>query len=157
MPGVFGKFVTITPKANAWDDGEKVLTYALDNIAQDVQSRLRSRIDVGIDAKASLRARSITVRNDEGQLVIRSQETDDEEATSVHDLFRSQNTPPYIQGNKLVFRELREDAIAKKNEDAVRHSIEDSIRLNLVRHIDDGIRRTVSENPTLISGNPTLK
>ncbi|MHC4644921.1 MAG: hypothetical protein ACYTBJ_05435 [Planctomycetota bacterium] len=154
MPSIFGRYFEVVPKASPWDShGEDILGYAMDNIAKDMQTRLRSRIDTGSDIHAALRARTVTVRASDGRLEIRAQETDDEpqEDTQISDLFHaSKQNHPFVENGKMIFRQIREKEISRKNLEAVKSSLEDSLKLNLSRHIEDGVRRVKSENSELL-------
>ena len=150
MPSIFGDFITIEPKPSAWDREKDIESYVIDNIAKDVESRLRSRLDTGADLNAIVRARTVTVRNEEGRLVIKAEETtDDRENTTIDDLFRSTNPTPYIENNKLIFRQLKQQEVDRRNLDAVKNSVEESLRLNLNRHLEDGIQKVIDESPEI--------
>jgi hypothetical protein len=150
MASILGPFLTIEPKANAWDHSGDITSYVLDNIARDVQSRLKSRLDTGADLHAATRARTVTVRNDSGRLVIKAEETnDDRENTTIDDLFRATSPTPYIENNKLIFRQLKQQEVNRKNLNAVKNSLEEAVKLNLNRHVEDGIRKVVAENPEI--------
>lgn len=151
MGSILGPFIDIEPKDNAWDHSEDIISYAIDNIAKDVQSRLKSRLDNGADLNAAVRARTVTVRNEEGRLIIKAEQTtDDRENTTIGDLFGTMSPTPYIENNKMIFRQLHESEIAKKNTDIIKYSIEEAVRLNLGRHVEDGIRKVIAENPELL-------
>ena len=147
MASIFGEFIDIEPKPSAWDHSEEIENHVLDSIASDVQVRLRSRLDTGADLYAAVRARSVTVRNAEGRLVIQAEETnDDRENTTIDDLFRSTTSTPYIENNKLIFRQIKQQETDRSNLGAVKNSVEDALRLNLNQYVEDSVQKVTDEN-----------
>jgi len=148
MPSLFGDFVTIEPKKSPWDYGEEIETEILNLLSQDMQTRLRSRIDVGIRSASSGSGHSTTVRAEDGRLVIHAEE-DSAGGSTIDDLFRATNESPYIENNKLIFRKIQEEDLEKKNEKAVRRSFEEAVHLNLGRHVENAIRKVRGSKPEL--------
>jgi hypothetical protein len=149
---ILGPFFNIDMMPSVWDiASEDVVQIAMDNIAKDVQNKVRSRIDTGINAKAAIRARTITVRNEAGQLVIKTNtekgtSTDNE---SVDDLFYPSTKPPTTKGGKLIFRKLEEDQLQRRNVEIVRNSVMESMSLNFSDHLQRAVRKVKSENPEI--------
>jgi len=149
MPSLFGDFVTVEPKRSPWDYGDDVEEEIMNLLAQDMQTRLRSRIDVGIRSASPGSGHKTTVRAEDGRLVIHADGDDSSSGTTIDDLFRSSNESPYIENNKLVFRKIEESDLIKKNENSVKSSFEDAVHLNLGRHVEDAIKKIRSTKPEL--------
>lgn len=152
MGSLLGPFFDIDTLPSVWDvAAEDVIQIAMDNIAKDVQNKVRSRIDTGINTKAAIRARTITVRNESGQLIIKTNPEKDTSANnaSVDDLFHSSTKPPTVRGGKLIFRKLEEEQLQRRNVEIVRHSIMESMSLNFSDHLQRAVRQVKSENPEI--------
>lgn len=139
-------------KLSPWDIADKdIMDRTMDKVANDVQSRVRSRVDTGIDAAAAIRAQSITVRNADGGLVIK---TDEKAArpgdSSVDDLFKPSTEAPFIEGGRVMFRRLREQQLSRRNLQAVKSSVEDVMSLRFKDHLEDAIKISKAENPELM-------
>ncbi len=146
MASLFGDFVTVEPKKSPWDYGGEIEEEILNLLAQDVQTRLRSRLDVGFRSTSSGAGHATTVRAEDGRLVIHAEE-EPQSGTTIDDLFRSTSESPYIENNKLVFRKIREQDVKKKNDKAVRSSFEEAVHLNLGRHVEEAIRKVKGSKP----------
>lgn len=148
MPSLFGPVINVTESPNAWDFSNDIIQHALDGVATNLQERLRSRLDSGVSYTSAMRARSITVRNEEGQLIVKEKAPD--QGTQINDLFKTSTAPPTIDGGQMVFRQMQEKEINRRNEQTVKHSFEEIMRLRFSEHIEEGIRRVRSENPSLL-------
>jgi hypothetical protein len=152
MSSILGPFFDIEPMLSVWEvAAQDVIQLALDNVANDVQSRVRSRIDTGIDMRSAVRAQAITVRNEVGQLVIKTdpKKAPPEENTTVNDLFHTSTQPPTMEGGQLIFRRLKENQLRSRNEAAVKSSVEDAMKLSFPEHLNNAIRVVKSENPEI--------
>lgn len=151
MGSIFGPFVNIEEKPFVWDGfSEEIMQYAMDNVARDMQYRLRARLDTGVDLKAATVARTVTVRNEMGELIIKA--ADDKttrENTTIDDLFKVTQTTPSIEANRLIFKRIQEEQVSSRNTAAVKRSVEETVTLNFKTHIEDGIKKVISENPKL--------
>lgn len=150
MGSAFGDFITVEPRAGAWEHADKIQEYMMESLASDVGFRLRSRIDTGINLGNHRSQNTLTVRASSGRLIIRDnvdKDKEDAENTTIDDLFRASNASPYAEGNKLIFRQITEENLAKKNESAVKASFEEAVHLNLGKHVEDAVKKVKSENP----------
>jgi len=149
---ILGPFFDIDALPTVWDvAANDVMQIAMDNIAKDVQNKVRSRIDTGIDTSAAIRARTITVRNEEGQLIIKTnpEQGIDKNNASVHDLFHPSTQPPTVRGGKLIFRKLEEEQLQRRNVEVVRNSVMEAMSLNFSDHLQSAVRKVKSENPEI--------
>lgn len=147
-----GNFIEFEEKLSHWDiASDDIINHALDNIAKDVQSRVRSRIDTGLDVSSSMRAQSVMVRNNAGQLVIKTNERSaGPTESSTSDLFRASSATPTMERGQLIFRRIREEQVARQNVAAVESSVKESMGLRFSEYIENGIRIAKSENPDLL-------
>lgn len=152
MASIFGPFFTVTPKPNVFDNfGDEVMGYALDNIARDLKTRLRSRLDTGVDLNAALRASRLKVQHEAGRITINTGDTGDEgEETTVQDLFQPTMEAPTVDSNKLVFRQIRAQELERKNVEVVREGMKEVMNLHFVDHVAEGVKRVSSKHPELL-------
>jgi hypothetical protein len=142
--------IDITQAESAWDSSDSVLSYALDGIAKDVQTRIRSRIDTGIGGSSAIRASSVKVRAEDGRLVIKSDpQMDEGEDTSINDLFGTRTPVPYIEDNKLIFRRINEEQTKRRVNNVVVGSVTEALGLSFDKHLRESVSRVVSENPRI--------
>ena len=151
MPSLLGPFFDVVERPSPWtENSEEIISYALDNIAKDVQSRVRSRLDVGIDYSSAMRASGIVTRHESGQLIIKHEASSGAEDTVVEDLFSTSMDPPTMSAGKLLFRTIHEKELQRKNQDVIQRSVEDAMGLKFVQHLEDGIRIVKAKHPELV-------
>lgn len=151
MGSIFGPFIDIEEKPTAWQYAEDINSYILDNIAKDVEARLRPRLDSSGNLFSRSKTGPVKVRNESGRLVIQAEGAEEgQENTTLDDLFRSSAQSPYIENNKLIFRELKEQEVSRSNLEAVKNSIEEVLRVSVAEHLEEGIKRVRAENPDLL-------
>lgn len=149
MGSILGPFIDIQQKPSAVDDSLRdVLDYAYKQVANDVRVKVKARLDTGVDLNAAVKAASTKVEYEAGRLTIRSgEESSEGEETKISDLFQSNMEPPTEDRGKLIFRQIKEKEVARKNEETVRDAVKESMILRFSEHFSDGVKRVESIRP----------
>lgn len=148
---IFGPFFRVDEKVSPWEVGsERIMDHALNETAKDLQHRVRSRLDSGVDLRAAIRARTVTVRNEMGDLVIKSADAEGSgDNTTVNDLFQAAMITPSVEGNKVIFRAIREEQLSERNTAAIKGAFTETMGLQFKNNLEDGVRRVIAETPQL--------
>lgn len=150
MGSILGPFIDVTPKPSALDDSLRgILDYAYGQIANDVKTKVRARIDTGVDLNAAMRAANIKAEYEAGRIIISTGEESEQE-TKVDDLFQSNMEPPTVDRNKVIFRQIQAKEIERKNESTVRDATKESILFRFQEHFSEGVERVQSVRPEFV-------
>lgn len=149
MGSILGPFIDIQAKPSAVDESlREVLDHAYKQVANDVRSKVKARLDTGVDLNAAIKAASTKVEYEAGRIIIRSgEESEEGEETKISDLFQTNMEPPTEDRGKLIFRQIQEKELARKNEETVRDAVKESMILRFSEHFSDGVKRVESVRP----------
>lgn len=134
--------IRFDPKPLPWDDhSDDIFKHALDSIARDVQFHIKSMLDTGIDPNKSQLSRNIVVRNEEGQLIITEESKQSPEAN----LFTPSTQPPSIVDNSLIFRQVKEEEVIRRQQTAVKSSVWNAMTFKFKEYLEEGSKKVRSE------------
>lgn len=152
MGSILGPFIDITPKSSVIDDSlREVLDYAYKQIANDIRSKVKARIDTGVDLNAAIKASNTKVEYEAGRIVISSgEESEEGEETKISDLFQTNMEPPTADRSKLIFRQIQAKEVERKNENLVRDAVKESMLLRFSDHFSEGVDRVQSVRPEIL-------
>lgn len=148
---MLGRYILVNPKPSAMDNfGQEVMNQAMEDVAKELKGRLRSRLDTGVDLNAALRASNLKVEYTPGRIIIHEGGSEDEKKeTKSSDLFQSNMEPPTVDGNKLIFKQIRDHEIQRKNTQAVISSMEEVMALKFPNSFAQSVKRVEADHPEL--------
>ena len=142
---------------------DEVDALAKDELAEKIQSRLRTQVDPGLDIKAAGRAQRIRVRSEKGQIIIdendqlavltggmsgRKQEEQKQKRSTLLSLFEpSDGVPIPVVGpdgrREFAFRVVKEEQLFKTASDARDQMAEEIVTETLQGGIVDAYERAI--------------
>lgn len=161
----FNDWIRITPAPMALDARlDEIDNEAKSSLARDIQTRLRGRIDPGIDLSSARRAQTVRVTAKGGSLVIDEQDQGSVlrggmpqrdiskvSASGIADLFTMSSGVPEVErdpdgSNRLVFRTISADRLFAEQEQGeqnrvVQETVTETLRMGIV----DSYETAVSE------------
>jgi hypothetical protein len=135
---------------------EQVEGDVMSTLAQALETRLRGRIDRGIDLRTGARAQAIRVAADGNRMVI------DEGAdhgvagargrsSTIEDLFHTSMAAPLVlEDGRVALRAIDEDHLfgaQASNDELVDHVAEEVVRERLVDAVEQAVRKVALEHP----------
>jgi len=168
----FGDMIQIVPSEDARiTRRDEVNELARERLAEDVQLRLRGRVDHGLDVRSAHRAQAVRVTAEGNRLVIdradqgavlgaagdQVEETDQTMASSVDELFEPSSGVPKMQRDatgkeRLVFRTIsaKEVFAQQKQEQAdstVEQTVTDTVRTGIVHAYEGACKTLARQHP----------
>ena len=150
----------------ALENEEEVSELAMGTLAKEVQQRLRSTLDPGINLQSAVRAQSVRVTAEGDQLVIdqedqadvlggapkeAEEEGSDLEVTNVEQLFEMGSGVPKVVNGKLTYRTVSTETLfgdqkRQEQERVVEQTTVDVLRTGLVDAYEDAIGTITRRN-----------
>ena len=154
-------WITFETNEKGSDRTEEMDSIAQRDLAKEIQTRLRSQADPGIDLKSARKAQSIRVRaeggqiivdeDDQGKILTGGQEQDENDAeppaSNLEDLFRPGSGVPEMVSRpdgstQLVFRSIKAadlfgQQIESRKTEMVERTVSDVFRTRLVESFDE--------------------
>lgn len=140
-------------------------------LANQIQSRVRGRVDPGIDLKSARRAQKIRVQAKDGSIVIDEEDQSavlsggtapqrdisETRAGGIADLFSMSSGVPEVTrapdgSNRMVFREIAaEQLFAQQGQDeqnrVVEETVTETVRMGIVGAFDDATKKVEQRYP----------
>lgn len=165
----FNDWIRIDPaQMTALDRFDEVDAIARENLAKELQTRLRTTIDPGISLRAAQRAQAVRVASEGNRLVIDSEDqaevlgassetveepSDPNIVTNVDQLFELSSGVPSIVDGKLVYRMISPSALLGKQQQEnerdriIEQTTTETLRINIADAFDDATRDVRNRNP----------
>lgn len=168
----FNDSIYIDPAPMALDQrSEEIDQEAKSSLANQIQSRVRGRVDPGIDLKSARRAQKIRVKENDGNIIIDEEDQSsvlnggaapqrdisETRAGGIADLFSMSSGVPEIArapdgSNRMVFREIAaEQLFAQQGQDeqdrVVEETVTETVRMGIVSAFDDATKKVEQRYP----------
>lgn len=162
----FNDWIRFEPAPMALDQRvQEIDQEAKSILAEEIQTRVRGRVDPGIDLKSARRAQKIRVRAANGEIIIDEEDQDavlrggmapqrdisETRAGGVADLFTmSSGVPESVRApdgsNKLVFRSISaEQLFAQQGQDEQNRVVQETVTETVRMGIVDAVEKATSE------------
>lgn len=139
----FNDWINITPASMVADSKRVEIDKATRaDLAEQIQTRVRSNIDPGVDLRGTKKVHAVRAKEDAGRIVISDEGGKNEAAKEdgeggIEDLFNMGSGVPEFIGGRMVFRTIKDDKLwTRKSQDeqdqSVRHTVEDTLRMGIV-------------------------
>jgi hypothetical protein len=166
----FNDWIYIEPVRSATDGREEEVDLLMkESLSRDIQVGLRGRVDPGTNTRAAIKAQSVRVRADGGQIIIDEHDRsgmlkeepgpspEDTEEQGIESLFKMGTGVPKIAtmadgSRRLAFREIdssklfRQMAEADKDE-MVEGEVKDTLQTNMVDAFDEAVGEVTRRYP----------
>jgi hypothetical protein len=158
----FNDWIYASPAPTAIDGRqEEVEERVRSKLAAQIQERLRTRLDPGIDLRSAKRAQAVRSVADGNRIVITgddedAKETSSIEANSVDDLFKLSSGVPEVYTDEfgttqMVFRSIKMSSLLEVTQDdqdkTVDQIVTDVLQLGMVDAIEDAMKDVESTYP----------
>lgn len=164
----FNDWIKVDPAPlSALDRFDEVDAAARERLAKDLQTRLRSTIDPGVNLKSAMRAQAVRVASEGDRLVIDSHDQaevlgasadmvdddqDDNEVTNVEQLFELGSGVPTVVDGKLTYRTISPEALFGNLKSAdtsrvVEQTTTETLRMGIADAFDEASRDVSNRNP----------
>ncbi len=150
-------WIYVVPEAHPLSHrAEEVEREVMTTMAETVETRLRGRIDRGVDVRSGVRPSVVRVAAEGNRLVI--DESEDHgvsggrrRAHTLDDLFHTSTAVPIVlEDGRVAMRVLGEDALfgaQAGQDDLVDHTAQEVVREQLVEAFERAVRKVALEHP----------